>query len=716
VSKIRVYELAKELGVKTKDFLTLLKEEFDIEVNSHMSTLEDSTVDAIRELLDENNKKEVPEEEKKETPKEEKKPVQKKYEKPQQAKKNKSFHNKSTSKPVEKIATKSKKEEEDLIKEITISPKDLKLDKLCSKIKVSQNDVIKTMFMKKIMLRPGQIIDFKTAEDIALNYNTVLTLSEKSQVIEKGQTPSEILKAKWDNYLSSHKEKLKTRPSVVTVMGHVDHGKTTLLDSLRDTNVAEKEAGGITQSIGAYQIEFKKKKITFIDTPGHEAFTEMRARGAQATDIVILIIAADDGVMPQTIEAFNHAKDAKVPIIVAINKIDKPNANVDLTKQQMVAKLNLVPEDWGGDTITVPISAISGKGIEELLEMILLVSEVEEIKGLPKGNARGLIIESKLDKFLGPVATIIVKDGILKQGDFFVSGSTYGKVRRLIDDKGKTIKQALPSTPVQVLGFEEVPDTHAVLYVVKALDEARSLSQNSKEHEKEKTLVHSKKHVKLEEFMKMMEGNQKKNLNIILKAGTFGEIEALRNSINKLKNEDVDIDIVHAGIGAITSSDIMLATASDAVVMGFRVKADSKSLKTAEKEGIQVKKYDIIFNLIDDIKKALQGMLEPEEKEEITGSGEIKEVFKIKKVGSIAGIQLLEGSVFKAGKVRIYRNGKLLNDVKIESLKHYKDEVKMVDASKECGIKFENYDDVSAGDELEFYKMIQVEREIDFKG
>lgn len=707
MSKVRVYELAKELEIMTKDLINLLKKEFDINVKSHMSTLDDSTVDTIKELLKEEKSKKNRIEKEKSSEKERNVKSEKK-----EKKETKKII--TTTKDTSKEKTKVKKEE--AIKEITISEKDLKLDKLAKKFGVSQNEIIKKMFMNGTMLKPGQNLDMNLAEDIALNFNIILEFQREQLKKDIANHPTDILKTRWDKKIEENIDKLKTRPPVVTVMGHVDHGKTTLLDSLRNTKVAEKEAGGITQSIGAYQLNYKNKKITFIDTPGHEAFTEMRARGAQATDIVVLIIAADDGVMPQTIEAFNHAKDAKVPIIVAINKIDKPNANVELTKQQMSAKLNLVPEDWGGDTITVPISALGGKGIEDLLEMISLVSEVEEIKCIPKGNARGLIIESKLDKFLGPVATIIVKDGILKQGDFFVSGSTYGKVRRLIDDKGKTIKTALPSTPVQVLGFNEVPDTHAIMYVLDTLDETRQIGDKIKEIEKAKNAGPSKKHVKLEEFMSLMDGNQKKTLNIILKAGTFGEIEALRNSINKLKNPDVDVDIVHAGIGTITTSDVMLATASDAVIMGFRVKSDSKSIKAAEKEGIQVKRYDIIFNLIDDLKKALQGLLEPEEKEELTGNGYVKELFKIKKVGNIAGVQLNEGSVYKECKVRIYRNGKLINDVAIEILKHYKDEVKKVEAPKECGIKFENFNDFSIGDELEFYKYIKVEREIDFKG
>nr|WP_240739309.1 translation initiation factor IF-2 [Marinitoga lauensis] len=593
----------------------------------------------------------------------------------------------------------------------------MKLDILANKLGKGQNDIIKEFFMKGKVLRPGQILTEEQAEEIAMMFNALLEITEevkekKTEKSSEKNDPEEVLKERWNKIYEENEDKLIERAPVVTIMGHVDHGKTTLLDNIRNTRVAEKEAGGITQSIGAYQVNYEGKKITFIDTPGHEAFTEMRARGAQATDIVVLIIAADDGVMPQTIEAYNHAKNANVPIIVAINKIDKPNANVDLTKQQMVAKLNLIPEDWGGDTITVPISAKAGQGIDELLEMILLVAEMQEIKCYPEGLARGVIIESKLDKFLGPVATTIVKDGKLKVGDYFVAGSTFGKVRRMIDPNGKNVKIAGPSDPVQILGFEEVPDMHSILYGVKTLHEAKDYVEKKKALEEK---VVQKRHIRLEDALRMMkEDGEQKTLNIILKADTFGSLEALKNAIAKLENPEIELQVIHGGIGAITKSDVMLATASDAVILGFRVKADSSAVKYAEHENIQIKRYDIIFNLIDDLKKALQGMLEPEEKEEITGSGEVKQVFKIKKVGNIAGIQLKEGYVERDGGVRLYRQGKLVYDGKIESLRHYKDEVKRIDAPKECGIKILNFDDINEGDEMEFYKYIQVERTLEF--
>jgi translation initiation factor IF-2 len=680
--------------MNSKELIEILQEEFDIQVKSHMSTLEDETVEAIKELI----------EEMRETKKTEKK-------------------HKDLSKDAEELS----KEEEEItelteertIKEIRLSEENLTLDKLAKVIGVEQNDIIKDMFLKGKILRPGQELDKNTVEEIALSYNTIVSFDSpkiEPEVVESDEEDLELQLAKrWIEIYEKEQDRLTNRPPVVTIMGHVDHGKTSLLDAIRHSHLAEKEEGGITQSIGAYQIEYKGEKITFIDTPGHEAFTEMRARGAQVTDIVVLVIAADDGVKPQTIEACNHAKSANVPIIVAINKIDKPNANIDLTKQQMVSKLNLVPEDWGGDTITVPISAKTSKGIDDLLEMIILVAELQDIKCIPDGKARAVIIESKVDKAMGPLGTVIVKDGILKTGDDFVAGATYGRVRRMINDKGQSVDEATPSTPVQVLGFNDVPSMHSILYVVDSKDEARTIAEKIRQRELEKSQSSNKRHIKLEDIMEMMQAQEKKTLNILLKASTYGEIEALKNAIQKFENPDIDIKIVHAGIGAISTSDIMLASASDAVVLGFRVKADSKAIKMAEAEGIQIRRYNIIFDLIDDLKKALEGMLEPEEKEEIIGYGVIKDEFKIKGIGKVAGVQVTEGQVLKNGGVRIYRNGSLVADVKIASLKHYKDEVKSIEAPKECGILFENYEDFSKGDELEFYKIVKVKRELNIE-
>ncbi|MGY4687098.1 translation initiation factor IF-2 [Petrotoga miotherma DSM 10691] len=695
MSKTRIYEVAKELGMNSKELMEFLEKELNISVKSHMSTIEEETVQAIKDLIEEERqaKKEVKKQ--KEPPKEKKKTP-------------------------EKIKVKEKLEEEPVeekpVREVTITTQEITLDILAKRLELEQNDIIKDMFMKGIVLRPGQKLDKTMAEDISMSYNVILNFEiEKEEAEEKEEDVEVILAKKWNDIYEKEKDKLAPRPPVVTIMGHVDHGKTTLLDKIRNTHVADKEEGGITQSIGAYQIEYNDQKITFIDTPGHEAFTEMRARGAQVTDIVVLIIAADDGVMPQTIEAYNHAKSANVPIIVAINKIDKPNANIELTKQQMVSKLNLIPEDWGGNTITIPISAKTGKGIDELLEMIILVAEMQEIRCIPEGKARAVIIESRVDKAMGPLGTVIVKDGILKVGDDFISGSTYGRVRRMINDRGESLKRAVPSTPVQVLGFNDVPNTHSIMYVVDSKEEARALAEKIKEKEEEKSKGPAKRHMRLEDIMQKMEEEEKKKLNILLKASTYGEIEALKNAIQKFENPEINIEIIHAGIGPVSTSDIMLASASDAIVLGFRVKADSKALKMAEAEGIEVRRYNIIFDLIDDIKKALEGMLEPIQKEELTGNGVIKEEFKIKGVGKIAGVQVNEGYVQRDGGVRIYRNGGLVADVKIKSLKHYKDEVKSIEAPKECGIQFENFEDFTKGDELEFYKHVFVKRELDLE-
>lgn len=673
--KLRVYELAHKLGLESKELIEEL-ESWGITVKNHMSVLDEETVNLILEAFEEEPVKAAP----------------------------------KPSKPKKK---KEEEEEEEEIAEIEIPSTELRLDVLASKLGVSQNQIIKDMFVKGIALRPGQELTKSQAEEIALNYNTLLEVTEPKEEVEKVKTEEEIdeLELYFRRLYEEHTDELVERPPVVTVMGHVDHGKTTLLDRIRQTNVAEREAGGITQSIGAYQVEYKGKKITFIDTPGHEAFTAMRARGAQATDIVVLVVAADDGVMPQTVEAYDHARNANVPIIVAINKIDKPNANVEYTKQQLASQLGLVPEDWGGDTIMVPISAKTGVGIEDLLEMILIVAEMSQIKCYPKGRARGVIIESRLDRARGPVATVIVKDGILKRGDYIVAGNTMGRVKSLLNDKMENVEEAHPSDPVEVLGFEEVPDVHSTLYVVDSLNEARKIVEKRKE-QAEKPL---KRRIKLEEFLKLMEGEEKKKLNLIIKAESFGTVEAIKKALLKLRAKEVEIDVIHSGIGNVNASDVMLAEASNAVIIGFRVKVDGAARKEAEREGIQIRTYDVIFDLIEDIKLAMEGLLEPETVEEFTGRGEVKKVFTISKVGKIAGVVLQEGYADKSGFVRVYRRSKEIFKGAIESLKHYKEDVERVEAPQECGIKLAGFDDIQEGDELEFYIYKKVKKELTFE-
>jgi len=690
--KTRVYELAKRLKISTRELMDEL-EELGVSVKSHMSMLDEETVNIIASLYEEEKKetKIVKISEKKRPKKEEEKEIIVDEE-----------EKRKKSEKAERALEESSK------KVVYLDPEELKLNILAEKIKVPLSKIIKDHFMRGIILRPAQAVNLEEAREIATQYGWNVELKE-----EIVSDPLEALKANYEK-LYNDESKLVQRPPVVTVMGHVDHGKTTLLDRVRKTAVAEKEIGGITQSIGAYHVEIKGKRITFIDTPGHEAFTEMRARGAQATDIVVLVVAADDGVMPQTIEAFNHAKTANVPIIVAINKIDKPNANVDVTKQQLASKLGLVPEDWGGDTIVVPISAKMGKGIDELLEMILLVAEMSEIRCIPEGNARGVIIESELDKGVGPLATAIIKDGILRAGDYVVAGSTHGKVRALRNEMGKKIKMASPSDPVQIIGFEEVPDMHEILYVVDNLDQAREISAFVKEKQKKERMVKGKRHVRLEEFMRISGEGERKTLNLIIKSDSFGAVEALKQAVAKLETEEVHIEIVHSGIGPVNSSDVMLAAASDAVIIGYKVKTDSQARSQAEEEGVQIKLYEIIFDLIDDLKKALEGLLEPEEVDEVVGHGEVKQVFKIKKLGNIAGVQLHDGYVTKEGLVRVYRRNEEIFDGKIESLKHYKEEVNKVDAPKECGIKLLEFDGIQEGDKLEFHVKKQVKRTLEF--
>ncbi|HOP83198.1 MAG TPA: translation initiation factor IF-2 [Fervidobacterium sp.] len=673
MARLRVYELAKQLDMGTKELLHEL-EELGIEVRSHMSYIDEETVNILLDIY-----KQTLEEEEEILIAKQKESIKEKAE---------------VKKPP-----------------IHITEQDLRLDKLAEKIKIPQNRIIQDFFMKGEVLRPGQQISVSLVKRIAKMYEVRLTFEEEETTKEtiKTENPLDDLKRKFDE-LYVDKSKLSPRPPVVTVMGHVDHGKTTLLDHIRKTRVAEKEEGGITQSIGAYQVLINGKKITFIDTPGHEVFTEMRARGAQSTDIVVLVVAADDGVMPQTIEAYNHAKSANVPVIVAINKIDKPNANVDMTKQDLVTKLNLIPEDWGGDTIVVPISARNGINVDTLLEMILLVAEMQDIRCIPDSPVRAITIETKLDKGYGPVANAIVRDGILRVGDYIVAGKVYGKVKALIDDKGKRIREATPSTPVMIVGFEELPDPHSIIYVVDSKEAAVEITDKVREIEIRE--MRKKRQIKLEEILKKMQETEKKEVRLILKADTVGSLQALQNAIVKLRTNEIDIDIVHSAVGAINSSDVMLASASEAIILGFRVKADTQTSKLAESEGIQIRTYTIIYKLLEDLKAALEGMLEPEEVEEKTGTGEIMKVFKIHRMGNIAGVQLYDGYVEKSGFVRIYRNGALVFEGKMETLKHYQQDVTRVNAPQECGIKFLNFDDIREKDEIEFYITKKVPRKL----
>ncbi len=682
--KIRVYELAKRLKMTSKELLEEL-EDLGVEAKNHMSTLDASTVDMLMEIYSS-------EEEEEEEVKVKKIPSKKAHVKPKIEEKEVEIESeKSPQKPVNS--------------EVEIG-ENLTLREFCEKIGISTSKVIKDLFMEGKVLTINTVLDKEMVKEIAQKYSIHVNF-----VSPKKEKISDPLKEKFDKLYSEKKVELVPRPPVVTIMGHVDHGKTTLLDRIRKTRVAEKEVGGITQSIGAYKVNIDGKSITFIDTPGHEAFTEMRARGAQATDVVVLVVAADDGVMPQTIEAYDHAKTAGVPVVVAINKIDKPNANPELTKQELVNKLNIVPDDWGGDTPVVPISAKAGTGIDELLEMILLVAELKEIKCYPKGKARGVIIESKLDKFRGPIATVIVKDGILKMGDFFVAGKTYGKVKSLLDEKGKRVKEAHPSDPVVVLGFDEVPDTNSMLYVVSNQKEARSYAQEYAEAMKTRPA----KRVRLDNIYELSQTEGQKILNLIVKADTFGAVGALKTAIQKIEPEEIKIEIIHAGIGNVNINDVLLASATQGVILGFRVGSEPRTKAKAEQLGVQIRTYEVIFELLDDIKAALSGMMEPEIVEEVSGHARVLQVFNISKVGKIAGFQLYDGSVDKSSRVRVYRKNELIFDGTIQTLKHFKDDVEHLEAPQEGGLKLDGFEGFESGDEIEFYTLKEVKKAPTYK-
>lgn len=498
---------------------------------------------------------------------------------------------------------------------------------------------------------------------------------------------------------------LAEKPPVVTVMGHVDHGKTTLLDTIRKTDVALREYGGITQHIGAYQVTHNEKVITFIDTPGHEAFTAMRARGAKVTDIAVLVVAADDGVMPQTIEAIDHAKAAGVPIIVAINKIDKPNAHPEKVKQQLVEH-GLVPEEWGGDTIFVSISAKLGENIDELLEMILLVAEVQELKANPHGRARGVVIEAKLDRGRGPVATVLVEKGTLSVGDAVVAGLSHGKVRALINERGERVEKAGPGTPVEVIGFSSVPEPGSELFVIKDEKEARKIAE-------ERALklrvaeASRRRHISLEEFFEKAKEGEIQELNIIVKADVQGSLEAVKDALSKIEVEKVNLNIIRAAVGGITEADVMLAAASNAVIIGFNVRPDSQGKKLAAREGVEIRTYKVIYQLIEDMEAALKGMLAPEFEEVDIGKLEIRKVFKISRVGVVAGCFVLEGKITRTAQVRLVREGKIIYDGKVASLRRFKDDVNEVKAGYECGVRLENFQDIKVGDIIEVYEVVE---------
>ncbi len=587
---------------------------------------------------------------------------------------------------------------EDVIKSI-ILPEKLTIKELADKMKVQAAVIVKKLFLKGTMVTVNQEVDYETAEEIALEFNCIAEQEEKIDVI------AELLKEGEEDASA-----LTARPPVVCVMGHVDHGKTSLLDAIRSTRVTDREAGGITQHIGASVVSINDQKITFLDTPGHEAFTAMRMRGANATDIAILVVAADDGVMPQTVEAINHAKAAGIEIIVAVNKIDKPNANIERVKQEL-SEYELIPEDWGGSTIFCPVSAHTHEGIDNLLEMILLTAEVCELKANPNRNARGLVIEAQLDKGRGAVATILVQKGTLRVGEPIACGSCYGKVRAMIDDKGRRVKEAGPSTPVEILGLSGVPNAGEVFVSTDSEKEARSFAETFISEGKERLLEETKAKMSLDDLFSQIKSGNIKELDLIVKADVQGSVEAVKQSLEKLSNEEVIVKTIHGGVGAINESDVILASASNAIIIGFNVRPDATAKATAEREGVDVRLYKVIYNAIEDVEAAMKGMLDPVFEEKILGHAEVRQVFKASGIGNIAGSYILDGVFERGCKVRLTREGTQLFEGDLASLKRFKDDVKEVKTGYECGLVLDGFHDIKEFDRIEAYKMVEVPRQ-----
>ncbi|MBQ4068431.1 MAG: translation initiation factor IF-2 [Lachnospiraceae bacterium] len=755
MSNIRVHELAKLLNKDSKEIIGVLKEH-GVEVKSHMSSITDESVELVKKAFAPKEEKKIeskpenkPEkkQEKKQDKKsqsKEKKPdnrPEKKEEKNKQPKKdgnqeknqnnkknkqeNKSHisqvynpqnssknnknnknnqnnqnnkNNKNANKPAPAPAPVKEPVEEE-IKVITI-PESLTIGELANKMKIQSSVIVKKLFMQGQIVTINQEIDFEQAEEIAMEFDIIVEMEEKVDVIE------ELLKEDEED-----ESLMITRPPVVCVMGHVDHGKTSLLDAIRATNVVTGEAGGITQHIGAYVVEVDGQQITFLDTPGHEAFTAMRMRGAQSTDIAILVVAADDGVMPQTVEAINHAKAAGVSIIVAVNKIDKPSANIDRVKQEL-SEYELIPEDWGGDTIFVPVSAHTKEGIPELLEMVLLEAEVCELKANPNRKARGLVIEAQLDKGRGPVATVLVQKGTLRISDNIAVGSYYGKVRAMIDDQGRKLKEAGPSTPVEILGLNGVPNAGEILVATQNDKEARNFAETFIKEGREKLLDASKAKSKmsLDDLFTQIQAGDVKELGIIVKADVQGSVEAVKQSLVKLSNDEVVVKIIHGGVGAINESDVTLASASNAIIIGFNVRPDNTAKEIADREKVDLRLYRVIYQAIEDVEAAMKGLLDPVFEEKIIGHAEVRQTFKASGVGTIAGSYVLDGMFQRGCNVRLTREGEQLFDGPLASLKRFKDDVKEVKTGYECGLVLEKFNDVKEGDLVEAYIMEEVPR------
>ncbi|QAT61652.1 translation initiation factor IF-2 [Acidilutibacter cellobiosedens] len=690
MTKIRIYELAKELNIPTKDLMDKILE-LKIPANSHMSTIDEEEAELIKEIIEEESDNKVKD---------------KIFEDSPEVHKNDKIKNKEKEIKESKKVKKEEAEEKE-VKEV----KEVKEEKT---IQIYDNIIIKD-FAEKMEVSPSQVITKLIGLGVMANLNQPIDINSAVIVGKEFGFNVESMKESEEKMdeerldFEDSPEDLQWRPPVVTVMGHVDHGKTSLLDVIRKTHVTKQEAGGITQHIGASTVTINKKKIVFLDTPGHEAFTAMRARGAQITDIAVLVVAADDGVMPQTIEAINHAKAAGIPIIVAINKIDKPSANIERIKQELVEQ-GLVPEDWGGDTICVPVSALKKKGINDLLEMILLVAEMQELKANPDRKAVGAIIEGELDKGKGPLATVLVQKGTLKVGDVVVAGSAYGRVRAMFDDVGKRVKKATPSIPVVILGLSEVPEAGEHLYVVDDEKKARLYSEKKKDKFREIQLNANQK-VSLDDLFEKIQMGEVKELNVVIKADVKGSIEAVKQSLTKLSVDEVRLNVIHDGVGGITDSDVMLASASNAILIGFNVRPTLSAIDLAKREKVDLRTYRVIYDAIEDIKSAINGMLEPTIKEEVIGRSEIRAVFKVSGVGNIAGIYVLQGKITRNCKVRLIRNDVVIFEGDVSSLKRFKDDVKEISFGYEGGLGLENFNDIKEGDIVESYILKEIRKE-----
>ncbi|MBL7060315.1 MAG: translation initiation factor IF-2 [Actinobacteria bacterium] len=711
MDSIRIFEIAREKNISSKDIVKVCLD-LGFKVKGHMSTVNPEQKKEILRIIDKGKKdtagkrKSDWNEEKllnikkvldKELDKEEKEgrfKVKLLQGKKKIAAKKSSKVAETASREYKIIKTKEKTKKKPEIKKIIELPEGITAKQLSERINISSSEIIQVLFDMGEIVNVNQTLDKDLVEFLSHEYNFKYNIIGFEDKIE------EIFK--------DSKEDLVRKPPVVTVMGHVDHGKTTLLDAIRQSDVAQNEAGGITQHIGAYQIKYNDKKITFIDTPGHEAFTAMRARGARVTDIAVVVIAADDGIMPQTIEAINHAKEANVPIIVAINKIDLPNSNPDKIKRGLT-EFNLVPEEWGGETIFAELSAKNKINIDELLEMILLIADLNEIMGNEKAEGSGIIIESRLDKGMGAVGTVIIRRGSIKVGDFFITGNSYGKVRSIRDEKMQIIKKGVLSQPIEISGFTSVPQAGDKFFIVKNERVAKEIISKRDYDRKISKLAGARRHISLEELSEISKENDIKKLKIVLKSESYGSLDAVVKSLMELEKEEIKINIIHRAVGAISESDVLLAAASNAIVVGFRIISTPKSRKLAEEENIDVRTYNIIYKLIDDIKLSLEGLLEPKIEELEKGRIEVRRVFKIPKEGVIAGCYVLEGGVDRGDKVRVIRDEKIIYESKIVSLHRFKDDVKKVNAGYECGIKVENYQDINKGDFLEIYELKEIE-------